>query len=745
MEIRGPNSQGVVSPGDGGSSIKTDPVPDHTSNPGTDEEKPETKVNPSVPTQITLFCSVMVDADAGATFIPPSSSRAPLLPEEGTMDAVLNNPTVTLTNWAADATEAKANPNGLDRHHGDKQLMAVHNTVDGVKASTAQTSRESMDTVALDATIPNDVTLQKDQNQTYMERIGSQIETCHDPSPGHISEITTGAEESNTIPEDILSGGRENWRNTVEEDDQLKQVYSGTEENSENETHFDQNWREAATNQPQVPEIPKTLSSEENVDTRSLNYKFTKCNWVRRESGSSETEPKLPISEGFEEILTKVKLEDESRRISTDIQQGEQLLQRLQQVQLRQDVLILESHHTSEEVVQEKINNIKGSVGSEVEGKLARGCDYEGGKMKLVVREKKEKNESTTVPVESEHHWIARTEPGNFTIDDLCSRCIPAEFSLIDHHETPIQIPLSSTHHRFSAAENIIEKQIHEAAREKQNVQRSGGVFNLANIPDVLEIPFKTNISLDTTTVTQPYHHSNWQFSEQKMQKEISQEIQRELILVNEGKIPGRYSKGEIRQLKETKLLFETFQQCNMEGPTRHRKSPTLLRKGHIYPSVLERTCSLKRFSLKSRPISRAHSLRQYKSNSDVHITSQGLRSKSPTVGVRDKTCLFLSSKQDKNVCLHRSMDSISAHSANVETGKTKEGKTTQGSPILKQNPFYKLRPALALQPEVEKDIREAKEREKELHRQRCTLYGENRQWTDNGERSQCTTTFEPG
>lgn len=240
MEIRDPSSQGVVSPGDGGSWIKIDPVTDHTRNPGTDEEKSETEVNPSVPAQITLLCSVMFDEDPGPTFIPPSSSRAPLLPEEGSIDAVLNNPTVTLANWTADATEAKANPNGLDRHHGDKQLTAVHNKVDEVKASTAQTSRESMDTVALDTTIPNDVTLRKDQIQTLMEHIGSQIETCYDPSPGHHSEITTGAEEPNTIPEDILSGGRENWRNAVEEDNHLKQVYTVTDENSENETHFEQ-------------------------------------------------------------------------------------------------------------------------------------------------------------------------------------------------------------------------------------------------------------------------------------------------------------------------------------------------------------------------------------------------------------------------------------------------------------------------------------------------------------------------
>lgn len=799
-----PSPQAVVSQDDGGLWIKTDsnPVTDHTGSPSvTDEEKPqdETEVNPSAPALITRSYSVMVDENADDIFIPPISHMAALLPEEGSTDAMLNNPTVTLANWAADATEAKANPNGLDRHHGDKQLMAAHNELDEVKASTAQTSRESMDTVPLSK--DKDATVPKDQDQTSMEDIGSLMETCYDPSPRHHPDNTTGYEESNVTPEDILSGGQENWRETAEKDNYSKQVPSGIEENSENETHFDkkasrdicdlvetnfkltpenidcdsvndddfeswgtpelckfnQNWMEAATNQPQLPEInhPTEVSNddEEDVDTRSLDYNLTKYNWVRRESGTGETEPRLPFSEGFEETMTKGKQEDGSRRIASDIQQGEQLLHRLQQVQLRQDVRILESPHTSQQVVQEMRDNIKSVLGTEVEdltereGNLRHGDDDndEGGEMTPMEREKNEKNESTTVPVEPEDHMIARTEAGDSN-DDQSDSWVPAGLSPIDPHETPsIQIPFPSTYQRFSAAETVIERQIHETAQEKQNLQRTGGVFNLADNPDVLEIPFKTNISLDTTTVAQSCQRSDWQFSEQKMQKEISQEIQRELVLVNQGKIPGGYSKGEVRQLKETKLLFEAFQQYNMEGPTRHRKSPTSLTHGHIFPSVLERTHSLEMFSLKSRPISRAHSLRLHKSNSEMEKGSQGLSSKSPTVGSQDKTRLFPKPKQDKNVCLYRSMDSISTYTAVMETGKTREGKMIQGSPILKQNPFYKLRPALALQPEVEKDIREAKEREEELRRQRCTLYGENRQRSEDGEKSQCTPTLEPG
>ncbi|XP_076608135.1 uncharacterized protein LOC143333755 isoform X2 [Chaetodon auriga] len=796
MEIRHPrpSPQGVVSQDDGG--LWMNPATDHTDSPSVtcnEEPQDETKVTPAAPALLTRYYSVMDDEGADDVFIPrPPSYMAPLLPAEGSRHAMVNNPSVTLTHGAADATKAKANPDGLDWHHGEKQLMAAHNKVDEEKTSTAQTSKESMDTASLSK--DKDSTLPKDQ----------------------ISMEGTGSAE----PEVILSGRQDNWRDTeAETDKHPKQVPSGIEETSENETHFvkegdettsgdicglaetdsnlmaedvnrdgveintptpssvndddfescgppelckcNQNKMEAATNQPQVPKIPTEMSSDDQayVDTRSLDYNLSKYDWVRRESGTSEPQvPQLPMSEDSEETVTKGDQGDGSRRIATDIQQGEQLLQRLQQVQLRHDVCVSESTHTSQQVVQETRGETKGMLGIGVdnletrEGGLTAGGDKEesrshtvedeGGETNLMEKEKNESKDAdtkirmpSTMPVETEHHMIARAEAGDSDddqSDNLVSPIHPYEAS-------STQIPFQSTRHRLSAAETSIEKQIHEVAQDKQNLQRASGLFNLVDNPDVLEIPFKTNISFEllTTTVEQPCQRSDWQFSEEKMQKEISQEIQRELVLVNQGKIPGGYSKGEIRQLKETKLLFEAFQQDNMEGPTRHRKSPTSLLKSHVYPSVLERTRSLEMFSLKSRPISRAHSLRLYKSTSERDKSPEDFRSKSPTGGSRDKTRLFPYPKQDKNVRLYRSMDSINTDTSVVETGnKTKEGNMTQPSPILKQNPFYKLRPALALQPEVEKDIREAREREEELRRQRCTLYGENRQNSEDEEKS---------
>lgn len=804
METRDPrpNLQGLVSEDDGGLEMKTDsnPVADHTDSPSEPcSEKPEDEpqFTPPAPALMRRYYGVMDDEGADAVFVtPPSPSYvAALLPAEGSTDAMVTNPSMTLANEASDATEAKGNPSGLD-WHGEEQLMAAYNKVDEVKASTVQTSDESMDTLPLSK--DRDSTLPKDQDQTAMEGAGSRVESWgHHP----------GEQESSAEPEVSLRGGQENLKESEAEKDKYpKQVPSSVDGNSFNETHFDNEEgkttsghifglaevdskltkenivcdsvekndptmtnlsvrcedlescgppevsecnptkMEAATSQPQVPEIP--TETEESVDTRSLDYNLTKYNWGRRESGETQV-PRLPIMEGTEETVTKG---SRSRSISIEILQGEQLLQRLQQVQLRQDVCTPESPDNTQQVVQERDvfgadeSDLKGTEGDLTVGdkkgeSRSHTIDEEGGKMNLTEeweRENNEKNEnkdekkarvsSSAVPVEPGHEMTARAEAGDSD----------------DPHETySAEKSFPSTCHQFSTAVTSIEEQIHEAAQETQNLQRAGGLFSLADNPDVLEIPFKTNISLEPlATSVSPGQRSDWQFSEQKMQKEISQEIQRELVLVNQGKIPGGYSKGEVRQLKQTKLLFEAFQQENPEGPTRYRRSPTLLKKGHVYPSVLERTRSLEMFSLKSYPVSRTHSLRLYKSTSDAVKIHEDLRSKSPTGGSRDKTRLFPYPKQDMHVRLHRSMDSISSDTSAMET---RQVNATQESPIIKQNPFYKLRPALARQPEVEKDIREAKEREEELRRQRCTLYGENRQSSEDGEKSRFTSAHEPG
>ncbi|KAM3597228.1 uncharacterized protein V6R79_001575 [Siganus canaliculatus] len=681
----------------------------------------------------------MDDEGADDVFIPkPPSYAAPLLPAEGSnTGTMVNNPIMTPVQWPADASEAVANPNGLDWHHSE-QLMATHSKVDEVKAGTVKTSEESTDTKNTKEPAPSK---ELHQNRASMEDTGNRME-----------------EELNAEVAEVLSGGQENWKETGAERVLPKETPSSTQEltsrldiaettgdkcgfaetvpnpktdndncdNAETPTRSgliandelhecSHNRKEMATNQPQVAHVPTedTSSDSHHVNPTSLDYNTTKSEG-----------PQRATEEGFEKIATTQE-EGGGKRISTDIQQGEQLLQRLHQVQLRQDEYSPDSPDTpknSQMIVQEGRAEfgIEGVDLKEREGNLTDEDETEEENEGNVYESKAKMSMS-----EPDCHMTARTE-ANVSDDDDST---PQDLSPVDHHERS---------HRLSAAETSLEKQIQEAVQEKQKLQRAGGLFNLADNPDVLEIPFKTNITLEPLANTG--QRQDWQFSEQKMQKEISQEIQRELVLVNQGKIPGGYSKGESRQLKETKLLFETFQQDNSGGPTRHRKSPTSLLKSHVYPSVLERTRSLENFSLKSRPIFRAQSLRLHKSTSEREKSPEDFRAKSPTSFTRDKSRLSPYTKQDKDIRLHRSMDSISADASLVEMGnKARQGRVTQESPILKHNPFYKLRPALALQPEVEKDIREAKKREEELRRQRCTLYGENRQNSEDGEKSQPT------
>ncbi|XP_026180236.1 uncharacterized protein LOC113140563 isoform X2 [Mastacembelus armatus] len=730
----------------------------------------ETVTTPA-PTEISRYHSVMDDDGADDVFIPPPppppSSGAPWPPAEGSTDPTVNNSSMTLSNGADDVTEAKANPSSLDWHHSEKPLMAAH------KADTAWTPEESVDAVSLSHNKKSSAGI--DEDPPFIEDTRNVMETCQGPSGKHHQE--TGDEESSEESEDIviLSEGQKisNTEETKSEDicgcsdrdskltkentdcdnvETQAPVTSGPSDDFEPEDHnCNQNKMDATTSQPQLPEVPTDVTHQYRAcdDSGAQNCNLTKIDWAIRESSTSEIRVlQLPMCESTEEMVTKAEQGDGSRKIASDIQQGEQLLQRLQLVQQRQDVFLSESPCTPQQVVGEKRNGKKDVPGTEggdltvTEAGLTGGDERvessihtvtEGAETNLMEKNESKDTETkartcfSTVSGQTEHQRISRTEADN-TDNDQSGNRLPAEASPINTHEKyKTEIPAASARHRFSAAETSMEKQIQEAAHGKQNLQRARGIFNLADNADVLEIPFKTSISLEPLPPKAVQdQHSDWQFSEQKTQKEISQEIQRELLLVNQGKIPGGYSKGEVRHLKETKLLFEAFQQENMDGPTRHRKPHSSAVKGHVHPSVLERTRSLEMFSLKACSVSRTRSLRLYKcATSEREKSPENLRSMTPTGGSQDKTNKHLSPcKQDQHLRLYRSMDSVSmdVSASPLETG---EGNMRQEAPILQQNPFFKLRPSLALQPEVEKDIREARRREEELRRQRRALYGD--------------------
>lgn len=635
----------------------------------------------------------MDDEGADIVFVPPP-------PAVG--DA--SKRCVTRTNGADDATAAEDNPSSLQGHHSETQPTDAH------------IEEDDEDTVSLSS--GEDTVPPTDVDQTTLENAGRFM----DPGGDVREQLREDAEHAV-----IFSEREEN----SEADEDREQMLSNFEEESEKKD--DQTGRELIKHRrtsEDTTEIGTVLGAVEVVtqmdsdtnqspaeDITPQNWKATVCA-QRDELQEQSEDPELgPPSDQRQETLEGERSGNETLR--SDIQQGEERLRRLQLLHQDQEGHVSTSSTASQ---QDESLDVEEPAGREQDSAVESfNMDSKTNLMEM--------KEDTCEDIRGQPAFQSHD------LEEHQEDRLVSGFSPVITHQTSS----ASRIHRFSAAETVIERQIHEAVGK--NLQRASGVFNLTENPDVLEFPFSTDILLEPPPT---------QFSEQKMHKEISQETQRELVLVNQEKTLGLYCRGEVPQLEETKLLFEAFQQDHTEGPARNRRTNSSLTKCHVCPSVLERAQSFEMFSLKTHPVSRAHSFKLQKPAASEHEKSlDGLRSRSPTGTSWDKTRLSPYSKQDKHLKPYRSMDSIAtdAHPSSVDTiAGTQEGRAGgRGSPLLKHNPFFKLRPALALQPDVEKDIRETREREEELRRQRWTLYGEKQQRMEEEEKTPATSSLQAG
>lgn len=763
--------------------------------PLTPEEQSQEKTEPTLlsPSVAPLYYSVMDDEGSDEVFVQTPSLPSRMDPEGGsTCEAASADPCVSLR--SSDATAANANPECLDWHHGERQLLTSHSQVNKEMESAITTLGEVVRTSGGIQCTGQDPNLLEDDDTQNCE--GTTEESNEEIQEDQMVKLKS-LEGVDPLEENGLSQAMEEPLLASQDQKDVTDDY--------------QNKMDVTIQNNQSPDN----SVEDGIDSelandRCLDSELTGYDWVKRTS-----------VEDVEEVISieHRKLDDQEEatdtrqdsRIATDILQGEDLLQRLQLVQQRQDItevyqptqnlevdlLTNNPARDDAEIIQEiqmqeqteqapeddaseltmtatferctvhetsrnenycykesdttrtYVNLTESSEDEEVCKNLEQDFAESTCKAKQIVKidqpakdwSLEDECRQTGGAVEDEQTCADENNDSNNedhsqeVKERTCSPCLSpqqmsrkaSDFENADTwmNESRIPVPLG---HRLSAAETYMEKQFQEASQIKRDLQRAEGVYDLTEDPDILEIPFKTSISLDPLpTRDDPILGGDWRFSEQKMQKEISQEMQRELVLVNQGKIPGGYSKGESRQMKDTKLLFEVFQQDTVEGPARIRKPQTLLQKSQVYPSVLERTKSLEMFSLKMSPVLRTNSFRVMSpSEGEKHIET--FRSQSPSL--RDKARLSPYPKHEKLPRKHKSMDSINNVNSTTSVDRVRNYKQEplrESSPILKENPFFKLRPALCLQPEVEKDIRESKKREEELRKQRSCLYRETR------------------
>ncbi|XP_042581399.1 uncharacterized protein LOC109091981 isoform X2 [Cyprinus carpio] len=290
--------------------------------------------------------------------------------------------------------------------------------------------------------------------------------------------------------------------------------------------------------------------------------------------------------------------------------------------------------------------------------------------------------------------------------------------------------------------ETPIEREIRLSMKREQSLRRSRGLCDtIDRTNEFVDIPVRKPIlSQDPQIRPNPSHGKDRQFAGKKMQREISVETEREKVLVELGRLPGFYDKGTEVQLQDKKHLFESFQEPKESVATISRRSATVESAVGIQEvdSTVDVKQRLMQFSQNSptpsvtaqygatnsnQPSARGPGLTEGIKGQIIIIEANAIPTTvgGPNGGYKTTSCTDGGSV--------RPMNSTGARASSAEPVRARQGPNLEvtedeDSSLVKENPFFKLRSSMSLQSQVELDIKEAKERERELQRQRNSLYG---------------------
>ncbi|XP_051239804.1 uncharacterized protein LOC127354148 [Dicentrarchus labrax] len=290
--------------------------------------------------------------------------------------------------------------------------------------------------------------------------------------------------------------------------------------------------------------------------------------------------------------------------------------------------------------------------------------------------------------------------------------------------------------------ETPIEREIRRAIEREHSLRRSRGLPNPPTSPEYVEIPLrKTVLCQAVTAKSERCQGKDRQFAGKKMQHEIYEEVQREQDLVKLGKVPGFYDKGTVRQLKERKQLFEAFQKPNDSmtlSMSARSKTESWSSASDISTLVNQEDMSSQASTIEGLYAERSptQSPNSAKGGSSTFLTPRGPGFSNGTgcqVIILENNLSVPAQKLYHAKPEAEPVTVVDSGRLNISSSRTeghggikgreqeKEEEEVEMAP--KENPFFKLRTSTNLV-KVEQDIREAQEREKELHKQRISLYG---------------------
>ncbi|XP_042248996.1 uncharacterized protein misp3 [Thunnus maccoyii] len=345
-----------------------------------------------------------------------------------------------------------------------------------------------------------------------------------------------------------------------------------------------------------------------------------------------------------------------------------------------------------------------------------------------------QKTEKYSCGVSSKH--ISHTRMESDSCDDSQSDSgVSADFSPCSTLEGSTTIPTGSP--ATVPKETPIEREIRRAIAREQSLRRSRGLPNPPTSPEYVDVPLrKTVLSQPLPAKSEKCQGKDREFAGKKMQHEIHEEARREQDLVKLGKVPGFYDKGTVRQLKERQQLFEAFQKPSDSTLTISSRSKPTSWSSASDISTLENQedISSQASTVGGSDVERRRSLDLLSpSQSPNSANSRGSTSSTPRgPGFSEGTsCQVVILENNLSVPAQRlfhakqeaeAVTAVDSGAPYVSPGgiiEREQEKEEEMAP--KENPFFKLRSSTNL---VELDIREAQEREKELRKQRISLYG---------------------
>ncbi|XP_075715261.1 uncharacterized protein MISP3 isoform X2 [Rhinoderma darwinii] len=267
--------------------------------------------------------------------------------------------------------------------------------------------------------------------------------------------------------------------------------------------------------------------------------------------------------------------------------------------------------------------------------------------------------------------------------------------------------------------ETPIEREIRQTMEREMTLRQERGISSLIGQPQLVEVRRKT-ISVEPVAVP----GKERQLAGAQMQREIQLETQREQDLVELGKVMGTYDRGSQQELQERKMIFEIMNTEPSDAPIKKKQSePQLQTKPQEAPQL--------NISISTNHVLPATETKKGPSYTEANGSNVIIIEHSSLLRRSAQGNTFSSapaeSRRSTPADYSRSTPADSRRSIPAEISRTNSTGSpfpnSVDSPVPPGSPYQLLR-SPSPHSLLEREIEEVKERERELRRQRSSIYG---------------------